>query len=242
MINCLIVDDEPLARDVIRLHLSNVPGWNIVRECMNATEAFEALMSAKVDVMFLDIQMPRILGTDFLRTIKDPPKTVFTTAHAGFAVEGFELSAVDYLLKPITFLRFQEAVRKVEVALGIIGNDQGPAVVPEKISEQSFIFVKQDNRQTKINFHDILFLEAKRDFTLIQLKEKKLLAGFNLKMLETMLPSPAFMRIHRSYIVRIEAINSLYGNVVEINNFQVPVSSAHKEALMQILRLSPGSE
>ena len=236
MINCLIVDDEPLAREILRLHLTGIPGWTIVAECMNAAEAFEKLLSHKIDLMFLDVQMPRINGTDFLRNIKDPPGVIFTTAHAGFAIEGFELNAIDYLLKPITRPRFLEAIRKAEVQLGV--RRQVPPVNPELPQDDSYIFVKQDNRQIKVQFEDILFLEAKRDYTLIQLKDRKVLAGFNLKMLEGMLPANLFLRIHRSYIVRLSAIDALYGNLVEIRTFQVPVSLAHKEALMQALRLS----
>ncbi len=236
MINCLIVDDEPLAREILRLHLTGIPGWTIVSECTNAAEAFEKLLSNRIDLMFLDVQMPRINGTDFLRNIRERPEVVFTTAHAGFAIEGFELNAIDYLLKPITRPRFLEAIRKVEIKLGVNRQAQPPAA--DAPQEESFMFVKQDSRQIKVPFAAILYLEAKRDYTLIQLTDRKILAGFNLKMLEGMLPAAQFMRIHRSYIIRLAAIDALYGNLVEIRNFQVPVSLAHKDLLLQALRLS----
>ena len=238
MINCLIVDDEPLAREVLSLHLSGLPGWNIVQECQSATEALEAMINHKIDVIFLDIQMPRIQGTDFLRSLKDPPLVIFTTAHPGYAVEGFELNAVDYLLKPVTPERFMRAITKLEAILqpAIATNSADKSKEQSSVNEDH-IFIRQDNRQVKVLFDDILFLEAKRDFTQIQLKNKKLLAGFHLKMLEGMLPSNLFMRVHRSYIVRLKAIDVVYGNTVELQGFQVPVSSTHKDELSAALKL-----
>ena len=231
MINCLIVDDEPLAREIIRMHISRLQGWNIAGECINAMEAYEALINHNIQVVFLDVQMPRVLGTDFLRSLKNPPKIIFTTAHPGYAVEGFELNATDYLLKPVTFERFKQAIAKVEQQF----NQPSSAGVTEPIAnvqpKEDYIFIKQDGKMVKVLFADILFLEARRDFTMIQLKEKKILAGFHLKMLEDMLPSSLFMRVHRSYIVRLSAIDALYGNTVEISSFQIPVSTSSREAL-----------
>lgn len=240
MINCLIIDDEPLAREVLSLHLSGLPGWNIVKQCQSASEALETMINYKIDIIFLDIQMPRIQGTDFLRSLKDPPLVIFTTAHPGYAVEGFELNAVDYLLKPVTPERFMKAIAKVEAMLRPVPNTVSTNIDTAK--EQSsinedHIFIRQDNRQVKVLFDDILFLEAKRDFTQIQLKNKKLLAGFHLKMLEGMLPSRLFMRVHRSYIVRLKAIDAVYGNTVELQGFQVPVSNAHRDELSSVLKL-----
>jgi len=236
MINCLIVDDEPLAREIIRMHILKLQGWNIAGECINAMEAYEALINHNIQVMFLDVQMPRVLGTDFLRSLKNPPKIIFTTAHPAYAVEGFELNATDYLLKPVTFDRFKQAIAKVEQQF----NQPSSTAIPEQSSittqpKEDYIFIKQDGKMIKVMFADILFLEAKRDFTMIQLKEKKLLAGFHLKMLEDMLPSSLFMRVHRSYIVRLSAIDTLYGNTVELNGFQIPVSTSSREALGKAL-------
>lgn len=238
MINCLIVDDEPLAREVIRMHISKLQGWNIAGECINAMEAYEALINHNVQVMFLDVQMPRILGTDFLRSLKNPPKIIFTTAHPAYAVEGFELNATDYLLKPVTFDRFKQAITKVEQQLNhtstVVPVEQSSPIAQPK---EDYIFIKQDGKMVKVSFADILFLEAKRDFTMIQLKEKKLLAGFHLKMLEDMLPAALFMRVHRSYIVKLSAIDALYGNTIELQGFQIPVSTSSREALSAALRI-----
>jgi len=234
MINCLIVDDEPLAREVMRLHVSKLPGWHITGECINAMEAYELLLNNTIQVMFLDIQMPRIQGTDFLRSLKHPPAIVFTTAHPGYAVEGFELNAIDYLLKPITFERFAQAAKKLEHFLQK-SNLPEPSIIPITTPKEEHLFIKQDGKLIRVAFADILFLEARRDFTLIQLKDKKLLAGFHLKMMEDMLPGNLFIRIHRSYIVKLSTIDALFGNTVEIQGFQIPVSSQAKDALTKAL-------
>ena len=236
MISCIIVDDEQHAIDVLVHFVAQTPFLELKGTTTRPLEALQMVNAEKVDLVFLDVQMPRINGTDFLRNIRERPEVVFTTAHAGFAIEGFELNAIDYLLKPITRPRFLEAVRKVEIKLGVNRQAQPPAA--DAPQEESFMFVKQDSRQIKVPFAEILYLEAKRDYTLIQLIDRKILAGFNLKMLEGMLPAAQFMRIHRSYIIRLSAIDALYGNLVEIRNFQVPISLAHKDLLMQALRLS----
>lgn len=243
MIRCMIVDDEPLARQMIRLHLDRCPGWQVVQECMNALEAYEALHRAPVDVLFLDIQMPHIKGNDFLRSLKSPPLVVFTTAYADYALEGYTLNVVDYLLKPVTFARFLQAVQKVEQQLRLPAPAQGalqpppPAPLQPAPVQEDFIFIRQDHRLVKVPYADILFLEAKRDFTKIYLKNKTLLAGFHLKMLEDMLPPAHFMRVHRSYMVALRAITALYGNTIEVEGHAVPVSTAYRDALNAYLKL-----
>lgn len=238
MINCIIVEDEPLAREMIRMHISKLDGWNIVRECRDAMEAYEVLINHTVEVVFLDIQMPRIQGVDFLRSLKNPPRVIFITAHANYAVEGFELNAVDYLLKPVTFERLRQAAEKVALLSkqGIHVNNDSTVPTPASPADD-FIFIKQDSRLIKVNFVDILFVEAKRDFTQVYLKDKKLLAGFHLKMLEDMLPPAFFMRVHCSFIVRLGAIEALSGNIIEIGNFRIPVSSSHRNELAAALKI-----
>lgn len=239
MINCIIVDDEPLARDMIRLHLSSFPGWHIVQECMNALEAYEALLENKVQVMFLDIQMPKIKGNDFLRSLKSPPLVVFTTAYADFAVEGFELNVFDYLLKPVTPERFRQCVEKVESFLFTDRAEnidvQQPAAMPDQTN--NYLFIRQDNKLVKVMYDDILFLEARRDFTKIYLKDRSILTGYHLKMMEEMLPASQFLRVHRSYMIAVKAVTAVYGNTVEINSFQVPVGANYKETLHTALKI-----
>lgn len=236
----MIVDDEPLAREVLRLHLRRLDGWVVIKECKSAMEAYEFLVHDSVDVIFLDIQMPKILGTDFLRSLKDPPKIVLTTAYSEYAVQGFDLNVVDYLLKPITFERFMQAAEKTRTSLGLAHPVQSGFSEPSSpgTSQQpNYVFIKQESKQVKVLFEDILFLEARRDFTVLQLKDKKLLASLHLKLLEEMLPAADFMRVHRSYVVRLKAVDAVFGNTLEMQGFQVPVSTAHKEAVALALKL-----
>jgi len=245
-INCIIVDDEPLAREMIRMHISRYPAWHVAGECINSMEAYAALQGGGIQVMFLDIRMPHIKGNDFLRSLRSPPLVVFTTAHAEYALEGFELNAVDYLLKPLSADRFMQAIAKVEQLLGPgRGLDQGgqasapgqPSALQAPVLKEDYIFIKQGDRLVKVAFDEILFLEANKDLTKLYLKHKILIAGFHLKMLEDMLPASLFLRVHRSYMVSLSAITALSGNMIEIGGHQVPVSANFKEALNKALKL-----
>ena len=229
-VNCMIVDDEPLARDIIQTYVSRIPGWNLVKTCINAEEAYEGMFQFKVDVLFLDIHMPVISGIDFIRSLKRPPLVVFTTAYADYAVTGFELHAVDYLVKPVTFDRFFQAIEKVKERMLHKTNVSEPI-------QADYFFIKHDGRLVKIDFKDILFMEAQRDFTLIYLKNKKMLAGMHLKALEDMLTTPDIIRVHRSYIINLDAVRSIAGNIVEIDGKEVPIGANYKEALLRRLGL-----
>src|SRR5688500_10561004 len=177
-IKCMIVDDEPIDRDILKTHIAATPGLLLMKSCMNAAEAYEGLHEHEVDLIFLDIQMPVITGTDFLRSLRNPPLVVFTTAYHNYAVEGFELNSVDYLLKPVTYERFYQAVQKVRERL--VAKPQQPAV--------DYIFIKQDSRLIRVQYDQIRYIEAEKDFSTVFTNEKKLLAGMHLKMFETMLP------------------------------------------------------
>ena len=168
-IRCLVVDDEPLAREIIQTHISKIPGWELTACCINAEEAYDALIRTEVDLMFLDIQMPLISGIEFLRSLKNPPLVVFTTAYHQYALEGYDLGVVDYLLKPITLSRFYQAVEKVTERL-VAKNVQAA----EKKEEQaSYIFIKDNGKFLKIDFQDMLYIKAEKDFSTIYLREKK---------------------------------------------------------------------
>lgn len=226
----MIVDDEPLARDIIQTYVSRIPGWNLVKTCINAEEAYEGMFQFKVDVLFLDIHMPVISGIDFIRSLKRPPLVVFTTAYADYAVTGFELHAVDYLVKPVTFDRFFQAIEKVKERMLHRTN------VAEQI-QADYFFIKQDGRLVKIDYKDILFMEAQRDFTSIYLKNKKMLASMHLKVLEDMLTPPNIIRVHRSYIINLDAVRSIAGNIVEIDGKEIPIGANYKETLLKRLGL-----
>lgn len=227
---CIVVDDEPLARDLVALYLSRLPNWCLLAACRNVAEAYEALYQNKVDVIFLDINMPDKTGIEFLSTLKNPPRVVFTTAYAEYAAKAFDLNAVDYLVKPITEERFREAVEKLE-------RPANAPLTPPTPPETDHFFLKQDTKLVKVLFNDILYVEALKDFSKLHLKEKAMLASAHLKLMEEALPQTRFMRVHRSYIVALNAITAVQGNAIEIGKQEVPVGTTYKEELMKRIRL-----
>jgi len=233
---CMIVDDEPLARDILQTYIARIPGWELKKSCINAVEAYEGLHQFTIDVIFLDIQMPVVTGIDFLRSLKKPPLVVFTTAYADHAVTGFELNAVDYLVKPIVFERFQQAIEKVNARLAV----SEPVIKdPEQkqVHGADYFFIKQDSRLVKINYNDVLYMEAQRDYTYIYLKDRKILASMHLKALEELIQCPPLFRVQRSYIINLDAIKAINGNVLEIAGKEIPIGASYKEELFRLLRI-----
>jgi two-component system LytT family response regulator len=233
-IQCMIVDDEPLAREILQTYIARIPGWELKKSCINAVEAYEGLHQFEIDIMFLDIQMPVVTGIDFLRSLKKPPLVIFTTAYADHAVTGFELNAVDYLVKPIVFERFQQAIEKVNARLAI-PEAVKPAEQPPVTAD--YFFIRQDSKLVKINYSEVLYMEAQRDYTYIYLKDKKILASMHLKALEDLLQSPPLFRVQRSFIVNLDAIKAINGNVLEIAGKEIPIGANYKEALFRLLRV-----
>lgn len=231
-IQCLIVDDEPLARKLIAGHVEKLPGWQIAGMCKNAIEAYELLMKDPVDVLFLDINMPVVSGIDFYRSLKDPPFLVFTTAYPEYAVEGFELEAVDYLLKPITFDRFIRTAERIKEKI------EGRKNVQESLFNRApdFIFIKHFSKLVKVRFEDILYLEAQKDFVKFVTSNDELLAGMTMKEAEDILPADRFLRVHRSYIVSLNAVTAMFGNTIEIGSHEIPIGANYKEEVMRRLR------
>ncbi len=238
MMNVIIVDDEPLAQDVLETYIQRLPGLNLVQKCNNALEANEALKNHKVDLMFLDIQMPQLTGTDFLKTLSDPPLVVFTTAYPNFAVEGFELNALDYLLKPIAFERFVKAVNKAADQLSL--QHREPAVVPASEAEtHDFIFVKADKKLVKINFDEVVYIEGLKDYVIIKLDMGRVITLQTMKSLEDKLPFAKFKRIHRSYIVNMDKIHAIVGNMVEVMEKglakHLPIGKNYRDELLELI-------
>ncbi|TQM50809.1 LytTR family two component transcriptional regulator [Arcticibacter tournemirensis] len=228
----MVVDDEPIARDMLETYIGRIPELTLVKSCMNAAEAYDVLHEYAVDLIFLDIQMPVISGTEFLRSLRKPPLVVFTTAYSKYAVEGFELNSVDYLLKPIVFERFYQAVQKVM--------DRLSGYVPAHAETQEppdYIFMKQGIRLIRVNHSDINYVQAERDFCSVYLDDKRLLVSFHLKMLEDLLPQNIFFRVHRSYIVNLKKIQALKGNIIELNNQEIPIGANYRELLFKKLHL-----
>ncbi len=227
-IRCLIIDDEPPAQVVLKKYISQVASLELAGCCNNAVEAISFLQSQPVDLLFLDIQMPGLLGTKFMRTLHNPPRVIFTTAYRKFAVEGFELNAVDYLLKPISFDRFLMGVNKIlQLNLQAInGSLHGKESTPEQ--DHPFLYLRADRKMVKILFDDILFIESLKDYIKIVTVNKTIISRHSISSLEEMLPKNAFLRIHRSYIVAINRIDSFNGETIDIAKNELPIGRLFK--------------
>jgi len=236
---CLAVDDEPPALEVIKKYISLVPSLELAGTCINAVEALAMLRQNQIDLLFLDIQMPQILGTDFVRTLKNPPKVIFTTAFRKFAVEGFELDAVDYLLKPISFERFLKAINKVTENLSQKSETDSIDTVLEKKKEVNdpFIYFRADRKVLKITLDDILYIESLKDYIKVVTKTRTIITKQSISSLEEMLPKDSFTRIHRSYIVSISKIESYTSELIEIAELQLPISRMYRHELAKILKI-----
>lgn len=236
MIKAIIVDDEPLALEVLETYISQLPNVELVQKCENAFQANEALKNHTVDLMFLDIQMPQLSGIDFLKTLSNPPFVIFTTAYPDYAVEGFELNAVDYLLKPISLERFMKAVNKVsdKIVARKSDNDSSPAD-----SNEDFFFVKADKKLVKVNFDDILYIEGLKDYVIIRQENGRVITLQTMKSLEDRLPLHSFKRVHRSYIVNIKKITAILGNMVELMEQgkikQLPIGKNYRDELLDLI-------
>jgi DNA-binding LytR/AlgR family response regulator len=237
-IKCLVIDDEPLAREILRQHINGVNALELAGTCSNAVEAISFLNEQPVDLLFLDIQMPQLLGTNFIRTLKNPPKVIFTTAYRKYAVEGFELDAVDYILKPISFERFLKAVNKV-LQINFNTEHVSPAV-KESHSDvaSSFLYFRADRKMVKVFFRDILFIEALKDYIKIVTTSKTIVTKYVLSTLEEMLPAGEFLRIHKSYIVAIGKIESYNTDSIQIVKNELPIGRLYKFDVARILNAS----
>lgn len=239
MINVIIVDDEPLAQDVLETYISKVPALNLVQKCSNAFEANDALNNHRVDLMFLDIQMPQLTGTDFLKTLSDPPLVIFTTAYPNFAVEGFELNALDYLLKPISLERFMKAVNKASEQLSLQHKETIAAAPGAAEEAHEFIFVKADKKLVKVNFDEVVYIEGLKDYVIIKLDTSRVITLQTMKSLEDKLPAPKFKRIHRSFIVNMDKIHAIVGNMVEVMEKgqakHLPIGKNYRDELLDLI-------
>lgn len=232
-INCLIVDDEPISRDIVEGYCAHLPYLHVVGSCDNAIKAKMALQQQKVDIMFLDINMPVMDGISFLKTMRHPPKVIFTTAYKEYAVEAFDLSAVDYLLKPFSLDRFIVAVDKAVEKME-------PAIVTEVSGMQEaeqYFFVKTDGKIYRVVFKDVLYAEASGNYTKIVTSQNMLMPAMTFAALAGLLPANQFIRIHRSFIVNRLAIGHIEGNRVYINNAELPIGSNYKEQFFKLLGL-----
>ncbi len=224
----MIVDDEPLALDVLETYIAQLPDLELVCRCENAIEANESLKTHDIDLMFLDIQMPQLTGINFIKSLSHPPAVIFTTAYPDYAVEGFDLNAVDYLLKPISLERFIKAVNKIPKAEDHQGDLDG-----------NFFFVKSDKKLVKVNFDDIIYIEGLKDYVIIRMVKGRVITLQTMKSLEKKLSDHTFRRIHRSYIVNMNKINAIIGNMVEVTDRgqakHIPIGKNYRDALLSLI-------
>ncbi|WP_321343468.1 LytTR family DNA-binding domain-containing protein [uncultured Draconibacterium sp.] len=232
-IRCIIVDDEPMAREILENHLRKIETIEIVASCKNAIEAFNVISSQPVDLVFLDINMPEISGLSFAKSINNAVKVIFTTAYREYAVDGFDLQAVDYLLKPISFGRLMQSINKYLSENQQVVFEEPARIEPEK-SES--IFVRSDRKMIKINFPEILYIESLADYIKIHLVDKTIVTRETISSIEAKLPQQDFLRVHRSFIVAVKAINSFTTEIIEIGKKQIPVSRSYKEAVLKKLQ------
>jgi DNA-binding LytR/AlgR family response regulator len=236
---CLIIDDEPLARDLMRSHISKLENFEIVAECGDAMKAMQELRDNKVDLMFMDIQMPQITGIEFLKILKHPPKVIFTTAYREYALDGFELDVVDYLLKPITFERFLKSVNKYyQETQEVIQNVPSAAVSDVIQSDEAFIYVKENKRVIKVFLNEILYIEGLSEYVQIYTGKKKIITKTSMTSLEEKLPADGFLRIHKSFIVSISRIEAFTAHTIEVPGKELPIGRSYKNLVLNALQLN----
>ncbi|NMH89584.1 LytR/AlgR family response regulator transcription factor [Flavivirga algicola] len=232
MIKCLVVDDEPLARECIENYIQQVDFLEFAGSCKSALELSSVLEQTKVDVLFLDIQMPIMNGLEFLKVVENPPITILTTAFPNYAVEGFNLNVLDYLLKPIVFNRFFAAAMKVKKALHL--QYEHPTSLLK--DEEDCFFIKCDGRYVKIFTQDILFIEAMQNYVIIQTHEKRFITHLYLKNVAEKLNPEDFLRVHKSFIVAKSKIESASTTEIQIQSYKIPISRSYKkDTLLKVL-------
>jgi len=235
-LNCLLIDDEPEALEILESYVQLVEHLELVAKCENAMQAFQVLHQKKVDLIFLDIKMPKLLGTDFLRSLQNPPKVIFTTAYREYALDGFELNVVDYLLKPISFDRFLRAVGKVTK------NDDEKITVDHandvSTDKKPFLYFRNDRKMVKVMTNEILYIESLKDYIkIVTDSAKPLVVKQTISSLEEMLPDTNFIRIHRSFIVAIDKIQSYTPTLIEIGGTELPVGRLFQKEVERALKM-----
>lgn len=232
-ISCMIVEDEPLAAEILQDYISQVPFLELICVCNDALFALEKLQTHTIDLLFLDIHLPRLRGLDFLRTIKSPPKVIITTAYREYALDGYELNVVDYLLKPISFSRFLTAVNKVKER----AQPDTPALLHKQslTPERAHLLINVNKKRIKVFLDDILYIESKKEYINIVTSDRSFLTKFQLTEIEQQLDKRFFLRIHRSFIVAREKINAFSASEVDINGQTIPIGRSYKELVLSVL-------
>ena len=239
-IKCLIIDDEPPAREVLKRYVEQLPMLQLTGECSNAIQAIGMLQQQDIDLLFLDIRMPQLNGIDFLRTLNTPPKIIFTTAFAEYAVEGYELDIADYLMKPIRFDRFIKAVNKAFPKQPTIDTEEKFQPLEEKRTE-SFVYFRADRKMVKVLLNDILYIESMKDYVKVCTTHNTIITKQSLSSVETMLPEKKFIRTHRSFIVAIHHISTFTNEIIEVKKTEIPIGKLYRNAVLKRLQSSEGN-
>lgn len=230
-INCITIDDEPLARKGLKEYITDVDFLNLVGEFDSPLKATEFISRGEVQLLFLDIQMPKITGLDFFKTLQNPPPVIFTTAYPQYALDGFEVNALDYLVKPISFERFLKAALRAKEFYEVREKN----LVESTTAGTDYLFIKSDNKLVKLQYDDILFAEALQNYVVIHTKDKKYITYLTFKSVEDYLPSSLFLKTHKSYIIAAAKIESIEGNDIRIGQHHIPISRNLKDDVMEKL-------
>ncbi len=232
-IRCLIVDDEPPAREIIKQYIADTPMLQLEGECGNAIQALSFLQQQTTDLIFLDIRMPQLSGTDFIKTLQHPPKIIFTTAHAEYALDGYELDVVDYLLKPIRFDRFLKAVNKAyHYSSSKPGTEHTPADHEKK---DAFVYFRADRKMIKVLLDDILYIESMKDYVKVITSQETIITKQSISSVEAMLPENQFVRSHRSFVVSLQKIKSYTSELIQIGKTEIPIGKLYRSHLLKLL-------
>ncbi|MCF0055225.1 LytTR family DNA-binding domain-containing protein [Dyadobacter sp. CY356] len=230
-VKCLLVDDEPLAIQLIKNHLGNLDSFEVVASCSNAVKALEVLRSTQVDLLFLDIKMPKISGLDFLKALKNPPAVIITTAYREYALDGYELDLVDYLLKPITFDRFFKAIDRYLRRSAVISQ----AV---QITDPQFLHIRACGKIHRLAVEQIIYIESMKDYLVFHLANQKIMGKYKIGDLEAEIQGNSFLRVHRSFLINTSKINSYTSTDVQIKGCEIPIGASYKEYVFKFLESS----
>jgi DNA-binding LytR/AlgR family response regulator len=235
ILNCVVVDDEPLAREVIIRFIGRVPSLKLVAECSNAIQAMTAVQQNEVDLLFADIQMPELLGTEFIKILKNPPQVIIITAYPEYALEGYELDVVDYLLKPVQFERFLKAINKVFQQTGMATSSVNVSDKTDTKPEP-YLYFRTDRKMVKVMIDDIIYIEGMKNYIKIITEKGVIITKNSMAAVEAMLPEDAFIRVHRSYIVPKSKIRSFNNETIEVGKTEIPIGKLFKNDVMRSLQ------
>ncbi|NCU02884.1 MAG: response regulator transcription factor [Chitinophagaceae bacterium] len=233
-IRCLVVDDEPPAREIMKQYIADTPMLQLEGECGNAIHAIAFLQQHPVDLIFLDIRMPQLSGTDFLKTLQHAPKIIFTTAHAEYALEGYELDVVDYLLKPVRFDRFLKAVNKAYQHNNMKTTQEKN--IPEYEKKEAFVYFRADRKMIKVMLEDILYIESMKDYVKVITAHETIITKQSISSVEAMLPEQQFIRSHRSFIVSLNSIRSFTSELIQIGKTEIPIGKLYRSEVLKTLQ------